>query len=110
MFPPTETLHQSYRNLYNWASLEYKVGPYPGRTTIVWAREEPLKGVWKRKVDREPQIELYFTPGSHMTCRTEHLGELAERLARCIHEVQSEYRSGQTVQEPFVSRPTIQRI
>ena len=86
MFPPAATLHQNYRDLYNWASLEYAPGPYTGKTTIVWAREEPLKGIWKRKVASEAQIELYFTPGNHMTCRTDHLGELAERLATCIHE------------------------
>lgn len=105
IFPSTETLRQNYRNLYNWVSLEYLVGPYPGKITILWAKEEHFKGVWKRKVAEEPQIKLYFTPGTHMTSRTEHLSDLTEQFSRCICEAQNEYGASEMVSEPIISVP-----
>lgn len=90
IFPAKEELHHNYRNLYNWVSLEYKVRPYPGKITIVWARDERSRGIWKHKAEEGPQVEFYFTPGTHMTCRTEYLGELAELFGRCIREARNE--------------------
>jgi Thioesterase domain len=106
IFPSTETLRQNYRNLYNWVSWEYLVGPYPGKITILWAKEEHFRGVWKCKVAEEPQIKLYFTPGTHMTSRTEHLSGLTEQFSRCICEAQNEYGASEMVSEPIISVPS----
>ncbi len=103
IFPSPKILFQNYRNLYNWVSLEYVVTPYPGKTTILWAKEEHSMGIWKRKIAEEPQIELAFIPGDHMTCRTDYIQELTEQFSKSIHEVQTDDTLDQMVQEIVLS-------
>jgi thioesterase domain-containing protein len=84
LFPSVRTLGQSYRHLYNWVTLEYAMAPYAGKTVILWAEDERFRGVWQRKAATEPQVELHFTPGTHMTCRTDHLQELADLFREVV--------------------------
>jgi amino acid adenylation domain-containing protein len=89
LFPSREELRSDYRNVYTWVCLEYAVRPIACNISILWAEQEPFGGVWKRKVAEEPQIKLYFTPGDHMTCRTDHLLELKKRFREIVQQVQS---------------------
>ena len=60
-------------------------------------------GIWKRKVAEESQIEISFIPGDHMTCRTDYIQELTEQFSKCIHEVQTDDKLDQMVQEIVLS-------
>jgi amino acid adenylation domain-containing protein len=85
LFPAIEVRYKDFAGVLSWLTSEYERRPYTGKVTILWARQEQFRGIWRRKVEKEG-IELHFIPGNHITCRTEHLSELAEQLARCIRE------------------------
>ncbi|MDQ6660987.1 MAG: AMP-binding protein, partial [Chloroflexota bacterium] len=89
MFPTTEALYKDYAGILAWLTSEYKLYPYAGKVTILWAKEEHFRGIWKRKAKKE-KLELHFVPGTHKTCRTEYLHELAEQLGICLREAQNE--------------------
>jgi hypothetical protein len=56
---------------------------------LIWAREEPFRGVWRRKATKEKEIELQAIPGTQLGCRTEHVQDLAEVLSRLLSRVQA---------------------
>ncbi len=88
LLPAATVLRQDYAGIFGWLTSQYVFRAYSGKTTILWAREESFSGVWKQKAEQEEQIEFRLIPGSHMTCRTEHLHGLAEQLGKCLDEVQ----------------------
>jgi len=56
---------------------------------LIWAREEPFRGVWRRKATKEKEIELQAIPGTHVGCRTDHVQDLAEVLSRRLSKAQA---------------------
>jgi hypothetical protein len=106
-YPPTEALYKDYTGVLDWLTSEYELKRYPGKVTILWAKEESFRGIWRRKVEQE-KLELHFIPGTHITCRTEHLSGFAEQLGKCIRKAQNEYEESKMVQEPIVSQPKSQ--
>lgn len=89
LFPTADALRQDDNALLDWIIAGYNYGPYPGEITLIWAREEPFRGVWRRKAAREKDIELRIVPGTHIGCRTDHIQELAEELSRCLGRAQT---------------------
>lgn len=87
--PTADALLQDDNALLDWIIASYNYDLYPGEITLIWAREEPFRGVWRRKVAREKGIELRIVPGTHIGCRTDHVQELAEELSRCLGKAQT---------------------
>ena len=71
---------QHYRNVLNWLLADYDIGVYDGPITFLWAEGEPVQGLWQQKIQRGTNITFQHIPGTHMTCRTQHLPALAEQL------------------------------
>ncbi len=87
IFPTNKALHKDYPGVLAWLTSRYELMPYAGKTTILWAKEERFRGIWKQKVKQE-KIELHFIPGTHITCRTDYLPSLAEQVRKCLYEAQ----------------------
>ncbi len=90
MLPTTEALRKDYVGVLAWSISKYPFGPYFGKMTVLWARGEHFWGTWRRKVAKEKEINFHFIPGTHSTCRTEYLPDLAEHLRVCLTEAQNE--------------------
>lgn len=89
LIPTADALHQDDNALLDWIITSYSYEPYPGKITLIWAREEPFRGVWRHKVTQEKDIELRVIPGTHIGCRTDHVQALAEELSRCLGKAQT---------------------
>lgn len=63
----------------------YRPESYAGTISLLWPTEERGYGPpdlgWRSVCDR---VELTYVPGSRDTCVTEHIGELAVELNRCL--------------------------
>lgn len=93
--PTFEALRQDDHAVLDWIITGYTYKPYGGKITVLWPREEPLSGVWKRKITQESGRELHFVPGTHIGCRTDHIMSLAETLKLSVEKAQSA-RVGET--------------
>jgi amino acid adenylation domain-containing protein len=91
MFPPVEALYNDYVGVFTWIASRYEPDIYPGRITCFWAREEPfIENAWRPLMDAKDSedVESHVIPGTHMSCVTEHIQVLAERLNICVRQVQ----------------------
>jgi thioesterase domain-containing protein len=90
-FPPPETLRKEYPAVFTWATARYKPGFYPAKVTLFWDEAELFRRRWwlKWAKGKDQAVEEYIIPGSHKTCKTEHLQSMAEHLRTCLSEVQS---------------------
>ncbi|HEV2659726.1 MAG TPA: thioesterase domain-containing protein, partial [Ktedonobacteraceae bacterium] len=94
LFPPIEKLRQDWMAIYAWVSADYDITCYPGNVIFFWDSEvHSGKAGWRRtpwrKVVASDQAEECILPGTHTTCRTEHLPELAARLKTKLEEAQN---------------------
>jgi len=89
LFPSAEVLQKDYVGVLAWAISEYIFRPYSGKIAVIWAKEERFIGVWQKKTAKDKKIDLHFVQGTHTTCRTTYLAELAERLRLCLQEAQA---------------------
>jgi thioesterase domain-containing protein len=89
--PDPENYEQKFSENYSRALQGYVPRPYSGRVALLW----PAKERWKR--DRDPtfgwgrvasQLETHVVPGGHITCITEHMESLADRMKACLEEAQ----------------------
>jgi thioesterase domain-containing protein/acyl carrier protein len=91
MFPPVEALHKDYVGVLTWLTSGYVPGVYPGKITFFWAREELfIKDEWREIVEVKDKetIENHVVPGTHMTCITVHVKDVAQGLRTCLSEIQ----------------------
>ena len=90
-FPPTETLRKEYPAMFTWATAHYDPGFYPGKVTLFWDEAEPFRRRWWAKwaKGRDKEVEEHIIPGSHTTCKTDHLSGMAEHLRACLSKVQA---------------------
>jgi thioesterase domain-containing protein len=89
--PPAEALRQDWIGVFVWIISQYNTRQYPGKVTYFWAREEPkYLRTWWGKVAEAKELEVHLIPGTHTTCRTDHLHDLAEHLKACLSKVQVE--------------------
>lgn len=89
LFLSVDALRQHYPAIYDWTALLYRPpGPYPGKITFFWPREESRNRKGWRKAVRSNEIETHFIPGTQMESRTQYLHVLAEQLHICLSEVQ----------------------
>ena len=89
-FPAADFLRTDWIGIFIYMLLQYTPRPYPGKVTYLLAREEPsyLK-TWWGKVAEAKELEVHLIPGTHDTCRTDHLQDLAGRLQSCLSMVQT---------------------
>ena len=93
MFPPVEALYNDYIGVFNWVVLRHETGVYPGKITFYWPSEEPFgKKRWLAviKAKAGEEIEHHIVPGTHRSCVTEHVQDLAAYLSSCMSRVQEE--------------------
>jgi pimeloyl-ACP methyl ester carboxylesterase len=88
--PTADALRRDNIALFNWIIARYSYGPYSGKVSLFWAREEPLRGIWRRKALKDKDIELRVIPGTHLGCLSEHGQALAEQLRACLSKVQAD--------------------
>lgn len=88
--PAVETLRLDKRGQYQWAKLNYRARPYPGHVALLWAEQE-LPPRQRQTYIAEwqaiaPRAQTYIVPGTHLTCITTQVGELADRIDACLRE------------------------
>ncbi len=90
-FPPLGILHKEYPAMFIWATAHYVPGFYPGKVTLFWDSEEPERSQWWQRMaeGKDQEVEVYRIPGSHKTCKTDHVSGMAAQLRTCLNEVQS---------------------
>jgi thioesterase domain-containing protein len=88
LIPDAKALRQDWMAVFIWAVSGYVPRQYPGKATYFFARENPdSRKLWWGKVVEAENVEIQFIPGTHETCRTEHLHEMAKRLSACLETV-----------------------
>ena len=95
LFPTIEALRHDWEGLFTWIASDYTPGFYAGKSTFFfswdWHSEEPLPSSVKwRKVAKakDQEVEIHSIAGTHDTCKTEHLHDMAEHLRTCLNAVQ----------------------
>lgn len=90
LIPAAEALRQDWMAVFVWAVSGYLPRRYRGKMTYLFARENPdSRNLWWGKVVETENVEIHFIPGTHETCRTEHLHDLAECLKVCLNQSQA---------------------
>jgi thioesterase domain-containing protein len=90
LIPAAEALRQDWMAVFVWAVSGYLPRRYRGKMTYLFARENPdSRNLWWGKVVETEHVEIHFIPGTHETCRTEHLHDLAECLKVCLNKAQA---------------------
>jgi len=76
--------------IFVWLVSDYVPRQYPGKVTYFWASEEPnsRREAWSKMAKAE-EVEIHFIPGTHNTCRTEHIRDLADQLRTCLNKAQA---------------------
>ena len=90
MFPPVEALRKDYVGVFTWLASGY-VSDYhhPGKITFIWSGEDTtIRAGWP-KVAEDTEVEVYTTPGTHLTCITEYVHDMAEHLRMCLSKAQA---------------------
>jgi thioesterase domain-containing protein len=89
--PAAEALRQDWMAVFVWAVSGYFPRQYAGRITYLFARENPdSRELWWGKAVETEDVEIYTIPGTHETCRTEYLHDLAVQLKTCLDKVQAQ--------------------
>jgi hypothetical protein len=93
IFPTDEVLHQDYASIFCWVASDYVPGLYPGKSKFFFTRDRLKKGEdvgWRKVAEaNDNEVEAHVIPGTHSTCRTKYLHDLAERLRMCLSTVQA---------------------
>lgn len=91
LFPSVELLRQNWIGIFLWLTSRYRPRPYPGKLFYLWSLGEPSNrrvGRWGR-VTKAREVEIRRIPGTQTTCRTEHLGALAQALCLCLDKART---------------------
>lgn len=89
IFPPDQTLNQDIGAIPTWMRSAYTSGPYAGKITFFWAREEVADAIqWHQLAGAAKATETHIIPGNHLSCLTRHLSSLADELNVCLRQVQ----------------------
>lgn len=94
MFPPMAALLRDYIGVFSWLAAEYDIhrpSVYPGQATFVWASGEPaIQRAWQAVTSyKDPHtLKEYHLPGSHMSCVTEQIADLAKIIDLRLRQTQ----------------------
>lgn len=86
-FPTTEYLLKDWIGMFVWMVSRYTPTQYPGKMVYFWSSKELLRDLGNKAEAKE--IEVHVIPGTHETCRTDHLHDLAEHLKMYIEQAQT---------------------
>ena len=90
LIPAAEALRQDWMAVFIWAVSGYVPPQYSGKITYFFARENPdSRHLWWGKVAATENVDIRVIPGTHETCRTVHIHEMAEHLRTCLEKVQA---------------------
>lgn len=85
-----EMLRKDWIGVFVWIIAQYNTRRFPGKVTYFWAREEPkYLRTWWGKIAEAKELAIHLIPGTHDTCRTDYLKDMAEHLRHCLDEVQT---------------------
>ncbi len=84
-FPTTEYLLKDWIGMFVWMVSRYTPTRYPGKMVYFWTQHERLRGLGSKTEAQE--IEAHIIPGTHETCRTDYLHDLASHLKLYIDQV-----------------------
>ena len=100
LFPSREMLRRDYAGMLAWITSQYTHRPfYAKHVTIIVSEEEQLSDAWLIQAKKGASVDVYNVPGSHITCRTEHLVTLADYVRQSLYTVR---RNNEHVQHnPF---------
>lgn len=93
IFPSDETLRKDYPGIFYWASADYVPNLYPGKSTFFFFRDNQRahrrQVKWHKLAEvKDKEVEIHILVGSHDTCKTVYLHDLAERLYLCLSKAQ----------------------
>lgn len=89
LIPADEALRQDWMAIFVWAVSGYFPHRYSDKMTYFFANENPdSRNLWRGKVAETENIEIHTIQGTHETCRTEYLQDLAEDLKVCLNKAQ----------------------
>ena len=91
MFPPIDALYNDYVGAFTGIMSRYETGVYSGRITFYWATEEPgIEDTWHpvTRAKNSEDIENYAVPGTHMSCVTDHIQELAQCFSSSLQKAE----------------------
>jgi hypothetical protein len=105
MFPPRDALYHDYVGVLSWAAASYEAGIYQGKITFYWARDEPrISRTWQPVTRRKQPADTdeHVVPGTHLSCVTDHIQDMAAVLSKCLSGVEQEVCStgGRSAGEP----------
>ena len=87
LIPAAEALRQDWMAVFIWAISGYSPTRYRGKITYLFARENPdSRKLWWGNVSETENAEIFIIPGSHETCRTTYLHDLAQQLSACLNQ------------------------
>ncbi len=90
LVPTVEALRRDWLGIFVWVISDYIPRYYPGKMTYFWANEEPGNHrAMGGKVARAEKVEIHFIPGTHKTCVTDYLYDLAKELRACLSKPQA---------------------
>jgi thioesterase domain-containing protein len=93
LLPAAGALRQDWLAVFVWAVSGYEPRPYPGKVTYLFAKDNPDgRKLWWGKVKEADNVEIRTIPGTHETCRTEHIHDLADELRMCLGAAQPQQR------------------
>ena len=86
---PTPLLRLDYPGMFTWATASYEPGYYPGKVTLFWDEAEPFRKAWWDIMakGKDAEVEEHIIPGTHLSCRTDHLPGMAQHLRDCIEKI-----------------------
>ncbi len=93
MFPPRDALYNEYVGVFDWIVTGYRPGPYDGRITVCWSREDPsIARSWRPFLRRSKpsDIDEHLVPGDLMSTVTEHAAQLGEIFARSLSRAEDD--------------------
>jgi hypothetical protein len=90
LIPAAEALRQDWMAVFVWAISGYSPARYRGKITYLFARENPdSRKLWWGNVSETANAEIFTIPGTHETCRTTYLHDLAQQLSACLNQAET---------------------
>lgn len=88
LIPAAAALRQDWMAVFAWAVSGYRPRDYPGKITYLYARENPDSRMlwWGKATHESDNVVIHAIPGTHTTCRTDHLRDLAQHLRACLEQ------------------------
>lgn len=86
LLPASGALRLDWLGMFIWSVAAYRPVRYSGKVTYFFAEDNhDRRNLWWGKVGQVgPNNEIRMVPGDHVTCRTDHLAELAQQLGSCL--------------------------